>query len=111
MESKLKFSGYWVTSQQGNTEVTIGEFDDTELSDHSNWTEAWQNEDPSAPHGFIDPFAMLHEVSAKIAGKPSGDDLKVARDKFSSGTSCAVNSLEDLVRLIQLVVPSTTRKP
>ncbi len=110
MEGKLKFPGYWVTSEQGQVEVKFGEFDDTELSDHSNWTEAWQNEDPSAPHGFIDPLAMLHHVSAKIAGKPSDGDLKVAMGKFSTGTSCPVNSLEDLARLVQLAVPKNSQR-
>lgn len=54
---------------------------------------------------------MLHDVSTKIAGKPSEDDLNVARGKFSSGTSCPVSSLEDLAGLIQLVVLNATRRP
>lgn len=101
----MKFPGYWVTSEDGKIEVMIGEFDDTELSDRSKWTESWQNDDPSPPHGFIDPLAMLHDVSEKIAGEPSDDDFKIASAKFSVGASCPVNSLEDLARLIQLVLP------
>ena len=111
MEVKLRFLGYWVALADGKIVVTMGELDDTELSDHSKWTEAWQNEDPSLPHGFIDPLTMLRNVSEKIAGQTSDDDFKVARAKFSSSTSCPVNSLEDLARLFQLIVPNSTRRP
>jgi hypothetical protein len=105
MEVKLRIPGYWVASEDGKIMVTLGEFDDTELSDHSKWTEAWQNEDPSLPHGFIDPLTMLRDVSEKIAGQTSDDDFKVASAKFSVGASCPVNTLEDLARLMQLVLP------
>jgi len=55
----MRFGGYWVSAERDNLEVVVGEFDDTDLSDHSDWTEAWQNEDPGYAHGFLDPLPIL----------------------------------------------------
>lgn len=101
----MRFSGYWVSSDQGKIEVTAGEFDDTDLSDHSDWQEAWQNEAPDYPHGFLDPLTMLHDISKKIAGEIEAAELEMAATKFRSGTPCPVNDLKDLALLIQLLIP------
>ena len=85
--------------------MTAGEFDETELSDHSNWKEAWQNEDPDYPHGFVDPLTMLHDISKKIAGELDAKELEVAAAKFREGIPCPVNDLQDLAMLIQLLIP------
>ena len=101
----MRFGGYWVSAERGKIEVTAGEFDDTELSDHSDWKEAWQNEDPDYPHGFLDPLTMLQDISKKIAGELDAEELEVAAVKFREGTPCPVNDLQDLAMLIQLLIP------
>lgn len=101
----VRFSGYWVVETRGKIEVTAGEFDETELSDHSDWKEAWQNGDPVSPHGYLDPLSLLHDISRKIAGQISPAELAEASGKFHDGAPCPVNNLEDFARLIQLVVP------
>jgi hypothetical protein len=101
----VRFGEYWVSAVQGKIEVTAGEFDDTELSDHSDWQEGWQNEDPDYLHGLIDPLTMLHDISKKIAGELDAEDLGVASAKFREGIPCPVNDLHDLAMLIQLLIP------
>ncbi|MGE8143273.1 hypothetical protein ACQKOE_14960 [Novosphingobium sp. NPDC080210] len=107
----MRFGGYWVSAVQGKIEVTAGEFDDTELSDRSDWQEAWQNEDPDYPHGFLDPLTMLHDISKKIAGELDAEELEVAAAKFREGTPCPVTDLQDLAMLIQLLIPKALPKP
>ena len=96
---------------RGKIEVTAGEFDETELSEHSDWTEALQNEDPDYPHGFLDPLAMLHDISIKIAGEIDAGELEAAAAKFREGTPCLVNDLQDLAMLVQLLIPKALPKP
>ena len=74
----MRFGGYWVSAERDNLEVVVGEFDDTDLSDHSDWTEAWQNEDPGYAHGFLDPLTMLHDLSKRITGEIDARDLEAA---------------------------------
>lgn len=107
----VRFGGYWVSAERDNLEVSAGEFDDTDLSDHSDWTEAWQNEDPEYAHGFVDPLTMLHDLSKKIAGELDAKELEVAAAKFREGIPCPVNDLQDLARLIQLLIPKALPKP
>jgi hypothetical protein len=107
----VRFWGYWVSSERNKIEVTAGEFDETELSDHSDWKEAWQNEDPEYPHGYLDPLTMLHDISKKIAGEIGAADLEDAAAKFREGTPFSVNDLEALARLIQLLVPKALPRP
>lgn len=107
----MRFWGYWVSAVRGKIEVTAGEFDDTQLSDHSDWQEAWQNEDPDYPHGFLDPLTMLHDVSKKIAGEIDAAELEAAAVKFREGAPCPVNDLQDLAMLIQLLIPKALPKP
>jgi hypothetical protein len=101
----VRIWGYWVSDVRGKIEVTAGEFDDTDLSDHSGWQEAWQNEDPDYPHGFLDPLTMLHDISKKIVGEMDAAALEEAVTKFQDGTPCPVNDLQDLATLIQLLIP------
>lgn len=107
----VRFLGYWVSAERDNLEVSVGEFDDTDLSDHSDWTEAWQNEDPEYAHGFLDPLTMLHDLSKKIAGELDAEELELAATKFREGIPCPVNDLQDLARLIQLLIPKALPKP
>ena len=107
----MRFWGYWVSAVRGKIEVTAGEFDDTDLSDHSGWEEARQNEDPDYPHGFLDPLTMLHDISKKITGEIDAAELEEAAAKFREGTPCPVNDLQDLAMLIQLLIPKALPKP
>jgi hypothetical protein len=107
----VRFLGYWVSAERGKIEVTAGEFDETDLSDHSDWQEAWQNADPVYPHGFLDPLAMLHDVSKKIVGEIDADELDAAAAKFRDRTPCPVNDLQDLAMMIQLLIPKALPKP
>lgn len=107
----MRFDGFWVTNDQGKVEVSAGEFDDTDLSDHSDWQEAWQNEDPEFAHGFIDPLSMLHNVSEKIIGKVDEDELTKAKIEFWEGAPVSVNDLHELAMLIKLLIPKAMRKP
>jgi len=107
----VRFSGYWVSSDQGKIEVSAREFDDTDLSDHSDWKEAWQNEDPEFAHGYLDPLTMLHDVSMKITGGINPVDLEAAADNFRNGVPLSVKDLQDLATLIQLLIPKALPRP
>lgn len=39
----MRLDGYWVSADSSSLEVCIGEFDFTDLSDHSDWRVAWHN--------------------------------------------------------------------
>jgi hypothetical protein len=93
---KLRFGGYLVSAERDNLEVVAGEFDDTDLSDHSDWKEAWQNEDQGQPHGFLDPLTMLHDLSKKITGEIDAAYMKEAAANFRYGVPCQINDLHDL---------------
>jgi hypothetical protein len=107
----MRFGGYWVSAERDNLEVAAGEFDDTDLSDHSDWTEAWQNEDPEYAHGFLDPLTMLHDLSKRITGEIDARDLEAAAAKFREGTPFLVNDLEAIATLIQLLIPKVLPRP
>ncbi|WP_252258612.1 hypothetical protein [Erythrobacter aurantius] len=109
--TNVRFSGYWVSSDQGKVEVSAGEFDETDLSAHSDWQEAWQNEDPEIAHGFIDPLSMLHDVSKRVVGEIEAAELAKAVAHFRSGAPFPVNDLQDLAMLIQLLMPKALPKP
>lgn len=108
---KMRFWGYWVSAERDNLEVAAGEFDDTDLSDRSDWKEAWQNEDPAYAHGFLDPLTMLHDLSKKITGEIDAAELEDAAAKFREGIPWPVNDLQDLAKLIQLLIPKALPKP
>ncbi len=108
---KMRFGGYWVSAERDNLEVAAGEFDDTDLSDHSDWTEAWQNEDPEYAHGFLDPLTMLHDLSKRITGEIDARDLEAAAAKFREGTPFPVNDLKAIATLIQLLIPKALPRP
>jgi hypothetical protein len=69
----MKFQGYWVTATADAAGVVVvpEEFDEVELTPASNWAEAYQNEDPSMPHGFIDPAGVISDVARRwLAAHP-----------------------------------------
>ena len=101
----MRFSGYWVSAERDKLEVTAGEFDETDLSNHSDWREAWQNEDTDHPHGFLDPLTMLHDISKKILGEIDAAELQKAVAELQAGTPYPIDGLRDLALLIRLVIP------
>ena len=102
----MRFSGYWVRSVENRLEVLAGSFNDTELSESSDWKEALQNDGPGLPRGFVDPLTMIHEVSRQIAGEISEEDLEAARSDFwQQENGLQVSTLADFARLIQVLVP------
>jgi hypothetical protein len=107
----MRFNGYWVSADASKLEVSAGEFDDTDLSDHSGWKEAWQNEDPEHAHGFLDPLAMLHDLSKKITGAIDTAELEATAAKFRNGAPFTVTDLQDLAMLIQLLIPKALPTP
>lgn len=107
----MRFNGYLVSADASKLEVCIGDFDDTDLSDHSDWKEVWQNEDPGYAHGFLDPLTMLQYISKRIIGEMSPEHLQDAAAKFRDGIPLEVGNLEGLARLIQLLLPKTLPKP
>ena len=103
----MRFNGYWVSADASNPEVSIGEFDETDLSDHSNWKEAWQNDDAANAHGFIDPLAMLQSVSARIIGTLADDELQKAWTELRGGNPLRVNDAASFAKLVQVLIPKS----
>lgn len=62
----MRFPGYWISVQDGVVTALPGTFDDTDLSESSNWTEAHQNEDPEYPAGYIKPDRIISEAGLKL---------------------------------------------
>lgn len=105
----MQLPGYWVSDAEGNIEISFKKFDDTELSDVSGWTEAWQNEEADNAHGFLDPLAMLQHVSQRLVGRLSERELNEARSIFRDGVPSCVNDVGSLARLIQVLIPRQTK--
>ena len=62
----MQFPGWWVGGDQDSVTITRAIFDDTELSESSNWKKAHQNEDESLAHGFVEERDMLLEVRRRL---------------------------------------------
>jgi hypothetical protein len=105
-DKHVQFAGYRVAGAVNDIEVVGTIFDETDLSDTSNWQEAWQNEDPAEDHGYVDPLSMLQDVCRRIAGELSAHDLELQRAVMRGGGRFAVKTIEDLARLIQFAVPA-----
>lgn len=107
----MQFQGFWVSPADGRVEVSTATFDETELSDHSNWQEAWQNDDPNPAHGYIDPLAVLQDVSRRLVGVLCDEQRDQLSTAMRHGDPLVVNTAEDLARLIQLILPNTLSAP
>jgi hypothetical protein len=104
----MRFPGFWVANDGGPVRVSTYVFDDTELSDHSNWKEAWQNEDPGLPHGFVDPLAALQEICRRLEGEMTDDQRAAVVNCLKAESGYEVRSLSDLVQLIQASIPGSS---
>ncbi len=107
----MKFDGYWVSKVDDTVGVTLTEFDETELTPESNWTEAGQNEEPTYPHGFIDSLTMLHSVCQKLVGELGMDERSKLAAELRGGATFPVTTVEEFARLIQLFIPTRKRLP
>ena len=89
----MRFSGFWVSPPAEVVSVTPAEFDDTELSQSSNWTEANENDEPFGPAGYIDPGRLIAEVGLRLLQKDPGLVARVLRG--ASAGEFEVHSAED----------------
>lgn len=62
----MQFPGWWVEGDQNSVRISRHMFDETELSEKSDWREAHQNEDPAAPHGFTEWSAALSDAERRL---------------------------------------------
>jgi hypothetical protein len=107
----MKFPGFWVSKNETNIIVSRADFDDTELSEASDWTEASENVDSSYSHGFIDPLAMLHGVCGQLVGELTEGNSFEAHERITSDEGYVVRGIEDFARLIQIYVPAKVAIP
>lgn len=64
----MKFSAYWVSGEAEKVAVTPAKFDETDLTEDSDWTEAHQNVDPAMPHGFVCWNDAATEIRRRLRG-------------------------------------------
>ena len=89
----MKFSGFWISPTDRDLAVFPAEFDETELSESSRWTEAHENEDRTGPAGFVEPARLIAEVGLRLLEKNPNLAAMVLRQ--ASGTEFAIESAED----------------
>ena len=89
----MKFSGFWISPTDRDLAVFPAEFDETELSESSRWTEAHENEDPTGPAGFVEPARLIAEVGLRLLEKNPNLAATVLRS--ASGSEFAIESAED----------------
>ena len=104
----MKFPGHWVATQDSKLTVTPDVFDETELTQASNWSEAHQNDNPDLPHGYIDAARVIAEVASRwLATHP-----EVARQLGQTAHGALeINTLEDFGRLCLRLAPSLPAQP
>lgn len=73
----MQIPGYWVSGFGENVTVEPTVFDDTELSEPSEWREAWENDDPAAAHGFVERSAAIEDAlrRRRIGPDAKSEDL------------------------------------
>jgi hypothetical protein len=90
--------------------VVPTEFDETDLSQSSNWTEAHENENSTGPAGYVDAARLIAEVGLRLLGK---DPALVDRILLgASAREFEVHSVEDFGLLCLRLSPQladTTR--
>lgn len=62
----MQFPVWWVGGDRDSVTIIRAAFDDTELSESSNWKKAHQNVDDSLAHGFVEERDMLVEVRRRL---------------------------------------------
>lgn len=62
----MQFPGWWVDGDKKGVKIVPQIFDETELSEASDWREADQNEDPDVPHGYVDWDAAIADARRRL---------------------------------------------
>lgn len=96
----MRFPGYWVDGEGASVTVERYVFDDTELSPESAWKEAYQNEDPSASNGFVDPQAMLTDVCRRLLKGEGPGSSDASEGNIRDSEPMLISSVHDLARLV-----------
>ena len=65
----MQFPGYWISGNANSVIITRYPFDDTELTEASDWKEAHQNSDASLPHGFVRWSDALVDIERRLNGE------------------------------------------
>ena len=89
----MRFQGAWISRLQGGVKVEFATFDETDLTEASNWTEAHQNVDPGFPAGYVDPARIVAEAGMKLL--EAQPELRAA----SGEGPIEIRTLEDYGRL------------
>lgn len=64
----MQFQGFWISGDSKEVAIVPAVFDETELSEASDWKQAHQNVDPELPHGFVEWEHALVDVDSRLAG-------------------------------------------
>ena len=62
----MQFPGWSVEGDKTGVKIIPQIFDETELSEASNWREAHQNEDSDLPHGYLDWEAAIADARRRL---------------------------------------------
>lgn len=62
----MQFPGWWIDGDENGVKVTPHVFDETELSEASDWREANENADPQAAHGYVDWAAAIADARRRL---------------------------------------------
>ncbi len=76
----MQFPGYWVSSDDKQIVITRENFDDTEISEETDWKKAHRNEDASVPHGFVLWEAAVADIERRIKGMIACPPMQENRD-------------------------------
>lgn len=105
----MQFPGFWVDGRGSEVSVRSYAFDETELSSHSNWTQAYQNEDPNEPAGFLDPAQTLQEVAQRVLASDDGaQSVEMAQARLASGDPLHIGTTQELAMLILATLRTST---
>jgi hypothetical protein len=103
----MNFPGYWVETRGLAIRLTPDVFDEMDLTEASNWTEAHQNEDPSVPHGFTDAARLMAEVAERWLALHPAVRQRLTTEAESE---LEVRSAEDLALLFLRLAPRLRRE-
>jgi hypothetical protein len=95
---EMQFPGFWVYGHGDQIEVSRYVFDETELTEASNWKMALQNEAPELAHGFVRTIDMLVDVCRRMGGADAQGPLASHSESFS------VSDVESLRLLVLDVI-------
>lgn len=76
----MQFPGYWISGDANNILITRHNFDDTELSEASDWKETHQNVDASLPHGFVRWSDALADIERRLNGEIASSPTEENRE-------------------------------